>query len=85
MAAQTIRKVHGFSDKDKRALILKSLSLGCSTYDDLVIETRMAKNQVIEIIKSMETEQIIELRTLKTGERGGRPIVYIHLIDPSVL
>lgn len=79
-AAQNIRQLHGFSYEEKKKMIMKSLALGCSTYDDLVGETQLPKTKVYEIIQALEEEGVVERRMLLTGEMG-RPMVYIHVLQ----
>lgn len=79
-AVREIREEHGFSQQEKQRLVINALAMGCSTYDDLVEETKLAKPQVTTIIRAMEEAGTVELRQLGSGERGGRPTVYIHLV-----
>ena len=79
-AVRRIREFHGFSEQEKRDLIVRAVQLGCSTYDDLVRETKLAKPHVAQIIRDMSEAGTVELTQLGSGERGGRPMVYIRLI-----
>lgn len=76
---KSLRELYGFSDQEKCELIRRSLDLGCSTYDDLVRETKMHRPTVIELVKSMETAGIVSIYYMQRGERGGRPTAYIRL------
>lgn len=78
-AVKMIREYHGFSDAEKSDLIAKSLRLGCSTYDDLVAETKLHITHIKEIVKGMQEAGRVELRPLQSGEKGGRPMVFIAL------
>lgn len=79
-AVRLIREHHGFSLEEKHELIAHALRLGCSTYNDLERETRFHRAHIVDIVKSMADSGLVELRQLQSGEKGGRPTLYIYLI-----
>lgn len=80
-AVKMIYKHHGLNTEQKRDVIAKCLKLGASTYNELFAESGIHKAQVVAIIKAMHEDGVVELRTIPSGERGGRPTVFIALAD----
>lgn len=78
-AVDKLRKHYGFDDRQKRHLLRKSIEIGCTTYTELAVETRLPKPEVIRLIKEMQDHGEVETQTLMRGDRGGRPVLYISL------
>lgn len=76
-----LRELYGFSDEEKLDLIREALDLGCSTYDDLARETRIHRPTIVEIIKRMEAAKSVTITYMVKGEKGGRPMAYIRLVE----
>jgi predicted transcriptional regulator len=79
--ANWLRLYYGLSDSQKRVEIIAALALGCTTYDDLVEETKFARADIIEIIKDLEASGQVNIKKLTRGDLGGRAPKYISLTD----
>lgn len=78
-AVNEMRQEFGFSDAEKRRLIATYLDAGCSNYDDLIRETCFPKVTVIETVKAMEDEGLVEITQLSIST-GGRKGTHIRLL-----
>lgn len=81
-AVDRVRKLYGFSDELKRRLVEFAINNGCTTYRDIVGETRLVLPEVINIVQDMSKFGEVDLQSFSTGERG-RPTVYIQLTGRS--
>lgn len=76
----TLRRFYGFSREEKQKYIGHLLKQGCSTYEDLVAESKIDRGEVVRVVREMEQAQRVLLTPLFT-EKAGRPTVYISLIE----
>lgn len=77
-AVNAIRKTFGFSDSDKKTLLLHLIGQGCSCYDDLVNETSIHKSEIVRIVQLLSNDDSVRIITLNGGSRGGRPTVFLQ-------
>lgn len=80
-AAGDLRRHYGFSDDDKRKLVLSCLKHGCSTYEDIANETGFVKPVVQETISQLRDLGFVSVTTLLSSERGGRPSLFLTLLE----
>lgn len=55
-AINTIRRRYGFKDPEKRAIILKYIEVGASTVDDLEMETKFERAEILYFLDVLVTE-----------------------------
>jgi hypothetical protein len=80
-----VRKRNGLNDKQKADCIRDALAKGCSTYQDLITVTHFHREKITALVKQMEADGIVKLTPMVPGEGGGRPYIFIELIDDKVL
>jgi predicted transcriptional regulator len=76
-AIHTIRRRNGWTTEEKRVEILRVISLGASTYADIRQETQFNKDEVEYLVKKLENEGLIVLKTMSLTGGAGRPPVCI--------
>lgn len=80
--ADDLRRFYGFSDDEKKLLLLKLVECGCSTYSNLAHEMKMPKANIVALVSRLAEENKVRLRQMNNGRRG-RPTVHISLILPD--
>lgn len=73
-AVNYLREFYGFSDDEKRSIVKNAITLGCSTYQDVITETSFPRQTVEAVVKGLADAGDIEMRQLEHNDgRPGRP------------
>lgn len=73
-ARMRLVKRYGFSQEEKRRLILHTIGLGAATHADLIRETGFDKDDVYRIVKELESEEAVECKLISLSGSGRRSL-----------
>jgi cupin superfamily acireductone dioxygenase involved in methionine salvage len=72
-AVNAIRKHFAYTEAEKEQEVLRRITIGASTVNDLIRETGFAQQDIMNITKKLEDSHLIELQRLRLADKAGRP------------
>lgn len=79
-----LRRRYGFSEAEKRQIVLHRVRVGAATIGDLVRETGFTQPDVSAIVRDLESGGLIRCEKISLSASGvGRPTVLIIPTEPN--
>lgn len=80
IAVNRLRKTYGYSEQEKRQVILDKIGLGASSVADLIKETGFAQPDVHRLTKELEAAGLIKLQKI-SHSGNGRPALLFFPVE----
>lgn len=80
VAVNVLRKTYGYSEQEKRQVILDKIELGASSIADLIKETGFAQPDVHRLTKELEEAGLIKLQKI-SHSGNGRPALLFFPVE----